>query len=69
MRGTGKMNTEKILAAVSGGADSMCLLNILLEKGSLGAVAHFNHGLRGEESDRDEEFVRSYCAEREIKFI
>lgn len=56
---------ERVVCAVSGGADSVALLwamyllkdklNIRLE------AAHFNHGLRGEESDRDEAFVRDFC--------
>lgn len=60
-----------VLVAVSGGADSMCLLEILRASDidlKL-IVAHFNHGLRGEESDRDEEFVRNYCRKREIAFF
>ena len=31
-------------------------------------VAHFNHRLRAEESDREERFVRDFCAEREVRF-
>lgn len=59
-----------VLAAVSGGADSMCLLTLLVRLSqrldfSL-AAAHYNHCLRGAEADRDEEFVRSWCAERGI---
>lgn len=59
-----------ILAAVSGGADSMCLLTVLKELRTemgydLGAV-HFNHMLRGAGSDSDEEFVKKYCAEINI---
>ncbi|MCL2699652.1 MAG: tRNA lysidine(34) synthetase TilS, partial [Defluviitaleaceae bacterium] len=54
-----------VLACVSGGADSMCLLEALLEisheRGFDVGVAHYNHGLRGEESMRDEAFVREYC--------
>ena len=51
-----------VLAAVSGGADSMTLLHLLCSlreplKLKL-AAAHVNHMLRGAEADRDEEFVR-----------
>ena len=54
---------DTVIAAISGGADSVALLFALyLAKDSMGIAleaAHFNHGLRGEESDRDAEFVRS----------
>lgn len=56
---------DNVICAVSGGADSIALLfalYLLREKLeiSLSAV-HFNHGLRGEESNRDELFVRQIC--------
>lgn len=61
-----------VLAAVSGGADSMCLLHMLLtlaEKGGFTvAAAHYNHQIRGEEAERDERFVREFCQERNIPF-
>ena len=61
---------EQIVCAVSGGADSMALLwGTYLLKDMLGislSAAHFNHGLRGEESDRDEQFVRQFCADYQI---
>ena len=54
-----------VLACVSGGADSMCLLEALLEisraRGFQVGAMHYNHGLREQESTRDEEFVRDYC--------
>ena len=54
-----------ILAAVSGGADSMCLLHVLsdlaAERGFSVQAVHFNHMLRGDESDRDERFVIEQC--------
>lgn len=49
------------LAALSGGADSVCLLRVLLELGCEVVAAHCNFGLRGEESRRDEEFVGRLC--------
>ncbi len=52
-----------VLCACSGGADSTALLRLLCEMPGLSvACAHFNHRLRGEESDRDEVFVRELCA-------
>ena len=56
---------EIVTCAVSGGADSMALLwglYLLREKLDIDLrAAHFNHGLRGEESDRDEAHVREFC--------
>ena len=55
-----------LCAAVSGGADSMALLRVLLElREAFGyplTACHVNHGLRGETADRDEAFVRAECA-------
>jgi tRNA(Ile)-lysidine synthase len=52
---------DKVLAAISGGADSAALLHMLTQiSRTLGitlAVAHLNHGLRGRESDGDQAFV------------
>jgi tRNA(Ile)-lysidine synthase len=49
---------ETVVVAVSGGVDSMVLLDLLLKERGLTLVAgHFNHGLRGKESDTDETFV------------
>ena len=50
---------DRVLAGVSGGADSTALLLVLRELGYDVAVAHLNHGLRGEESDEDESFVKA----------
>lgn len=64
---------ESIVCAVSGGADSMALLwclYLLQDKLDIRlSAAHFNHGLRGAESDRDEAFVRSFCAGYGIPFV
>ncbi len=57
---------ELLLAAVSGGMDSMCLLDFLYENGYRVCAAHYNHQLRSEESDGDEELVRAWCAARRI---
>ena len=57
---------RRVLCAVSGGADSMYLLHRCLEgaaeNGFGVCAAHYNHCLRGEESERDEAFVRGECA-------
>ena len=56
---------DTVVCAVSGGADSVALLfamYLLKEKLDIRLeAAHFNHRLRGEESDRDEAFVRDFC--------
>lgn len=56
---------DKVICAVSGGADSMALLwamHLLKDKLEISLeAAHFNHNLRGGESDRDEAFVRDFC--------
>ena len=58
----------KVLCAVSGGADSIAMLHLLLELGYDVECAHFNHMIRGAESDRDEEFVRARCAALGVPF-
>jgi tRNA(Ile)-lysidine synthase len=52
---------DKVLVALSGGADSVALLRILLSLGYACECMHCNFHLRGEESDRDEAFVRALC--------
>lgn len=55
-----------VLCALSGGADSVCLLHWLYalrqDRGFRLVAAHYNHRLRGAQSDRDEQFVRSFVA-------
>lgn len=60
---------DRVLATVSGGPDSVCLLTVLAELREAGRipglqihVAHVNYGLRGRESDGDEAFVRELAA-------
>lgn len=61
---------DKVVVGVSGGADSVCLFFVLLELQkyydlSL-IVVHINHGIRGEEAERDQIFVESLCKEHRI---
>lgn len=59
-----------VVAGVSGGSDSMAMLYILnklsTEIGFKLKAAHVNHGIRGEEADRDERFVLDYCEKNRI---
>lgn len=61
---------DRVLCAVSGGADSMCLLHFLSTNAeALGievCAAHFDHHLRGEESARDRAFVEDWCRDHGI---
>jgi tRNA(Ile)-lysidine synthase len=69
----GARRGSSILAALSGGADSVALICALLdlrEHLELRIVgAHLNHRIRGAESDRDEDFVRAMCARLRIELI
>ncbi len=60
---------DRVICAVSGGADSMALLWSLFagHKELIVEAAHFNHRLRGKESDRDEAFVRGFCEKHGIR--
>lgn len=64
---------QRVVAAVSGGADSVVMLHILLElreEYRLGIlVAHMDHGLRGEESRRDHDFVRDLAKRLGLQFV
>ncbi len=63
---------DRIAVGVSGGADSICLLHVLfslVQEYSLRLIAvHINHGIRGEEAARDEQFVERFCTEHGIEF-
>lgn len=64
---------DRVIVALSGGADSVSLLDLLLSlKDELCIeimAAHVNHNLRGEESDADEAFVRKLCRERGVELF
>ena len=64
---------DRIAVAVSGGADSVALLLLLIElRGDIGivlSVAHVNHKLRGAESEADEQFVRELADEHKLEFL
>ena len=63
---------ESVLVALSGGADSVCLTHALCalknEIGITVSAAHVNHGIRGEEADRDEEFAKQFAKSLGIEF-
>ena len=62
-----------MVVAVSGGADSVALLRVMREmRAELGivlAVAHLNHGLRGEESQADEAFVAELAKQQQLEYF
>ncbi|KPK87937.1 MAG: hypothetical protein AMS27_00870 [Bacteroides sp. SM23_62_1] len=60
--------SDKILLTVSGGIDSIVMLDLFIRAGYHCGIAHCNFGLRGDESDGDEDFVRQQAYERGIKF-
>ena len=63
IRKHGLLTKDKpVLVALSGGADSVSLLDVLVRAGYTCIAAHCNFALRGAESDRDEAFVRDLCA-------
>ena len=65
-------DNDTVILAVSGGADSMCMLHFFKEYSRNHNIniicAHVNHGIRGEEADSDEAFVRDFCKRNDITF-
>ena len=61
-----------VVLGVSGGADSVCMYKILKKLSKSMdfnlEVVHINHGIRGEEADRDMNFVEKMCAKDEVAF-
>jgi tRNA(Ile)-lysidine synthase len=64
---------DRVCVAVSGGADSVALLRVLLqlqtELGIVLGVAHFNHGLRGEDSEADQAFVADLARQHGLELF
>lgn len=63
---------DVIVAGVSGGADSMCLLNILIDMREIWDIdivaVHVHHGIRGISADKDMGFVEEFCEKKGIEF-
>lgn len=59
---------DKILLAVSGGIDSMVMLNLFMSTGYKTGMAHCNFNLRGAESDGDQKFVQNHAEKHNIPF-
>lgn len=60
---------DRVLIALSGGRDSICLFNILYELGYDLGLAHVNHQLRGTQADEDEHFVRETALRYHIPYF
>ena len=64
---------RSVAVGLSGGADSMCLINVLLELKSRYNIVikavHVNHNVRGNEAERDECFVREFCNKMGIELL
>jgi tRNA(Ile)-lysidine synthase len=62
-----------LVLAVSGGADSLCMADAVLQLhdnlGLLPIISHLNHGLRGNQSDADAEFVNQFAHQHAVRFV
>ncbi|GLR20157.1 tRNA lysidine(34) synthetase TilS [Portibacter lacus] len=61
--------SQKILIAVSGGVDSMCMTELFRRTGYDIGIAHLNHGMRGNSSDEDEKLCKAYAKKHQIEFF
>lgn len=68
-----KYSGKRICVACSGGADSICLLHFMLQRKDIDGFSlcavHCEHGIRGEESKKDEKFVFDFCKENKIELF
>lgn len=66
-------NDDTLIVALSGGPDSMCLIDVLYKIKTIYdfnlMAVHVNHGIRGIESNSDEDFVKKYCKDMGIELI
>jgi tRNA(Ile)-lysidine synthase len=62
-------HNQRIALACSGGIDSMVLLNALIKSNLRPTVLHVNYHLRGEDSDLDAIFIKSYCSEHGLDYF
>ncbi len=62
-------STDRVLLAVSGGADSVVMTELFSQTGYRFAIAHCNFGLRGKESDDDEAFCESLARRHKVMFL
>lgn len=62
-------NSDKVLLTISGGIDSMVMLDLFIKSNTKIAVAHCNFGLRSNESDGDEKLVFNTCQKSNIEFF
>jgi len=61
-------SSDRILLAVSGGVDSVVMVRLFKDAGYFFGIAHFNFGLRGEDSDKDEVFVRNLAEQYAVPY-
>lgn len=62
-------NSLPIALALSGGRDSMCLAHLFLENGINFFAVNFEHGIRGENSKKDSQFVKEWCDENGVALL
>lgn len=62
-------HNQRIALACSGGIDSMVLLHALIKMNFRPTVLHVNYHLRGEDSDLDAIFIKSYCSEHSLDYF